>query len=76
MSGARLSQSKYALQRIVVLFGEPLIQLEEAGLTCTYLYVLRFCELENINYLVLSFVNTGVGPYEEFAEEWLHDGEI
>jgi hypothetical protein len=67
MSGQRLSQSKYALQQVVVLFGELLIQLDEAGLTHTYRDVLRYCELENINYLVLRYVNTGAGPFEEFA---------
>jgi hypothetical protein len=76
MSGQHLSQSEYALQQVVVLFGELLIQLDEAGLTHTYRDVLRYCELENINYLVLRYVNTGAGPFEEWAEEWLHDGEV
>jgi hypothetical protein len=76
MSGRRLSQSEYALQQVVVLFGELLLQLEEAGLTCTYQDVFRFCELQNIHYLVLRYVNTGAGPFQEWAEEWLHDGEV
>ena len=76
MSGRRLSPSEYALQQVVVRFGEVLIQLDEAGLTHTYRDVLRYCELENINYLVLRYVNTGAGPYEEWDEEWLHDGEV
>jgi hypothetical protein len=76
MSGQRLSHSEYALQQTVVLFGELLIQLNEAGFTRTYRDVLRYCELENINYLVLRYANTGAGPYEEFAEEWLQDGEV
>jgi hypothetical protein len=76
MSGVKLSPSEYALQRIVVLFGELLIQLDEAGLTHTYRDVLRYCELEDINYLVLRYVNTGAGPFEEWAEDWLHDGEV
>jgi hypothetical protein len=76
MSGRHLSQSKYALQQVVVLFGELLIQLDEAGLTRTYRDILRFCELDTINYLVLRYVNTGAGPYEEWAEEWLHIGEV
>jgi hypothetical protein len=76
MSGQHLSQSEYALQQVVVLFGELLIQLSEAGLTSTYRDVLRFCELENINYLVLRYVDTGAGPDEEWAEEWLHDGDV
>jgi len=76
MSGQRLSQSEYALQQVVVLFGELLIQLDEAGLTHTYCDFLRYCELDNINYLVLRYVNTGGGPFKEWAEEWLNDGEV
>ena len=76
MSGRRLSQSEYALQQGVVLSGELLIQLDAAGLTHTYRDVLRYCELENINYLVLRYVNTCAGPFEEWAEDWLHDGEV
>jgi hypothetical protein len=76
MSGAHLSPYEYALHTVVVLFGELLIQLDEAGLTDTYPHVLRYCELENIQYLVLRYVNIGAGPFEEFAEEWLHNGEV
>jgi hypothetical protein len=76
MSGRHLSQSEYALQQVVVLFGELLIQLDEAGLTHTYHDVLRYCELENINFLVLRYMNTGAGPYKEWAEDWLNDGEV
>jgi len=76
MSGRRLSHSEYALQQVVVLFGEQLIQLHETGLTRTYRDVLRYCELENINYLVLLYVNTGAGPFEEWAEERLHIREV
>jgi hypothetical protein len=76
MPGRHLSQSEYALQQVVVQFGKLLIQLNEAGLTHTYRDDLRHCELENINYLVLGYVNTGAGPYEEWAEEWLYDGEV
>jgi len=50
--------------------------LAEAGLTCTYRDVFHFCELENINYLVLRYLNTGALPYEEWAEEWLHNREV
>jgi len=76
MSGQRLSQSEHALQQVVVLFGELLTPLDEAGLTHTYRDVLRYCELQNINYLVLRYVNPGAGPFEEWAEEWLNDGEV
>ena len=75
MSGAHPSPYEYALHKVVVLFGELLIQLAEAGLTHTYRDVLRYCELEIIHFLVLRYVNTGAGPYEEWAEDWLHEGE-
>jgi hypothetical protein len=70
-----LSPYEYALHKVVVLFGELPIQLDAAGLTHTYRDILRYCQLENIQYMVLRYVNTGAGPYEEWAEEWLHEGE-
>jgi hypothetical protein len=76
MSGRHLTQSEYALQRVVELFGNLLIQLEEAHLTHTYQTVFHFCQLENIDYLVLRYLNTGALPFEEWAEEWLFDGEV
>jgi hypothetical protein len=76
MSGAHPSPYKFALQRVVILFGEYLIPLVEAGLTHTYRDVLRYSELENIHYLVLRYVNTGARPYKEWAEQWLHEGEV
>jgi hypothetical protein len=76
MSGQHLTQSEYALQRVVELFGDLLIQLEEARLTHTYQVVICFCQLENIEYLVLRYLNTGALPFEEWAEEWLFDGEV
>jgi len=75
MSGAHPSPYEYALHKVVVLFGELLVQLAEAGLTHTYRDVLRYSELENIHFLVLRYLNTGAGPYEEWAEDWLHKGE-
>jgi hypothetical protein len=50
--------------------------LEKARLTHTYQVVFRFCQLENIDYLVLRYLNTGALPFEEWAEEWLHDWEV
>jgi len=50
--------------------------LEEAGLTGTYHDIFRFCELENIDYLELRYLNTSALPFEEWAEEWLHIGEV
>jgi hypothetical protein len=76
MSGRHLTQSKYALQQVVELFGNLHIQLEEAHLTHIYQMVFRFCQLQNIDYLVLRYLNTGALPFEEWAEEWLYDWEV
>jgi len=76
MSGQRLTQSEYAIQQVVVLFGKLLSQLAEAGLTLTYRDIFRFCELEGIDFLVWRYLNTGQPPFEEWAEEWLHEGDI
>jgi len=76
MSGRHLTQSEYTLQRVVGLFGNLLSQLEESHLTDTYQVVFRFCQLENIDYLVLRYLNTGPLPFEEWAGEWLHEGEV
>jgi len=76
MSGQHLTQSEYALQQVIVLFRELLSQLTETRLTHTYQVIFHFCEPENIDYLVLRFLASGASPFEEWAEEWLHDGEI
>jgi len=69
MPGQGYTQSEYALQQIVELFGNLLFSLEEHCLTHTYRVVLRFCELEDIDYLVLRYLRTGLLPFEEFSEE-------
>jgi hypothetical protein len=76
MSGHCWTQSEYALQQVVELFGNLLIQLEEAHLTRTYQEGFRFCQLENIDYQVLRYLNSGSLPFEEWAVEWLFDGEV
>jgi len=76
MSGQPLLNYEYALQQCVVLLGELLMKLEEAGLTNTYRDIFRFCNHENIDYLVLRYLNPGLPPFEEWAEEWLHEGEV
>jgi len=53
MPGHRYTQSEYALQRIVELFGNLLFILEEHRSYHTFQQVYRFCELEDIDYLVL-----------------------
>jgi len=76
MPGHRYTPAEYALQKIVESFSNLLFELAEHRLTHTYAVVFRFCQLENIDYLVLRYLNTGALPYEEFSEEWLHDREI
>jgi len=53
-----------------------LSELAEHHLTHTYAVVFHFCELENIDYLVLKYLNTGTIPFEEYSEEWLFEGEV
>ena len=76
MSDRHLTPLEYTLQQVVMLFRELLTQLAEARLTLTYRMVFRFCKHEGINYLVLRYLNTGPPPFEEFAEEGLHDREF
>jgi hypothetical protein len=75
MPGHHYLPAEYALQRVVETFGNLLFELAEYHLTHTYAVVFCFCQFENINYLVLRYLNTGALPYEEFSEEWLFDGE-
>ena len=74
MPGRRLTQSEYAIQTIVELFGNFLFSLHEHHLTHTYSVVLCFAELENIDYQVLRYLNTGLLPFEEFSEDPVLDG--
>jgi len=69
MPGHKYTPSEYALQQVVELFGNLLFSLEEQFLPHTYQVVFRFCELENIDYLVLRYLRTGLLPFEEFSEE-------
>ena len=75
MPGHNLTQSEYALQQVVEWFGNLLFSLYEHHLTHTYRVVLRFAQLENIDYLVLRYLNTGLLPCEEFSEDLLFDEE-
>jgi hypothetical protein len=50
--------------------------VDEAGLTRTYQDILHFGMLENIDYLVLRYLNTGASKFEKWLEDWLHDGEV
>jgi len=74
MPGHRYTQSECALHQVVESFGTLLISLEEQRLTHTYRVVLHFCELENIDCLVLRYLRTGLLPFEEFSEDYLYNG--
>jgi len=69
MPGLRYAQSEYALHQVVEAFGNLLYSLEEHRLTHTYQVVFHFCELENIDYLVLRYLRTSLLPFEEFSED-------
>jgi len=69
MPGHRYTPYEYALQKVVELFGNLLYSLHEHNLHHTYNVVLLFTQLENINYLVLRYLNTGLLPFEEFSED-------
>jgi len=75
MPGHRYTHSEYALQQIVELFGNLLFGLHEHNLTHTYRVVFHFAQLENIDYLVLRYLNTGLLAFEEFSEDLLFDEE-
>jgi hypothetical protein len=76
MPGHQYTAAEYALQKVIESFGNFLFELAEHHLTHTYAVVFRFCELENIDYLVLRYLNTGALPFEEYSKEWLFDGEV
>jgi hypothetical protein len=73
MPGHHYTPAECALQRIVESFGNLLFELAEHQVTHTYAVVFRVCQIENIDYLVLRYLITGVVPFEEFSEEWLFD---
>jgi hypothetical protein len=76
MPGHHYTPAEYALQQKVESFARLLSELEEHRLTHIYAVVFRFCQYENIDFLVLRYLNTGALPFEEYSEEWLFDGEV
>jgi len=73
MPGHRYTHYKYALQQTVELFGNHLFTLHEHNLHHIYHVVFRFVQLENLDYLVLRYLNTGLLPFEEFSEDLLFE---
>jgi hypothetical protein len=76
MPGHRYAQAEYALQKVVEAFGNLHFELEEHRLIHISVVVFRFCQLDNIDCLVLRYLNTGALPFEEYSEEWLFDSEV
>jgi len=76
MSGRPLTHPEYTIQPVVGLFSELLSQFAEAGLTRSYQDIFSFCRLENIDYRELRFLNISAHPFEQWAEEWLHEREV
>jgi hypothetical protein len=70
------SPAKYALQRVVQSFRNSISELAEHHSTHIYAVVFRFCQLENIYYRVLRYLNTGTLPFEKYSEEWLVDSKV
>jgi hypothetical protein len=66
-----MTESGYSLQQVVVSFGKLLSQLAKPHSSHHYQVVFHVCELKNINYLVLRYLNSGAPPFKEWAEEWL-----
>jgi len=75
MPGHRYTPYEYALQKVVELFGNLLYTLQEHNLTHIYEVVLRFAQLESIDFLVLQYLHTGLLPFEEFSEDQWYDEE-
>jgi hypothetical protein len=75
MPGHKYTPAEYALQRVVESFGKLLFELAEHNQTHTYAVVVCFCQIENIDYLVLRYLNTGTLPFEEVSKEWLFDND-
>jgi hypothetical protein len=75
MPGHQYTQAEYAQPKAVESFGNLLYELAEHNLTHTYAVVFCFCQLENIDYPVLIYLNTGALPLQEYSEEWLFDNE-
>jgi hypothetical protein len=59
-----------------MLFGVVLSLLAEGCLTWTYHDFFGICPLDNIDSMVLRFLNTGPPPFEELAEKLLDSAEV
>jgi hypothetical protein len=76
MPGHHYTPAEYALQQKVESFARLLSELEEHCLTHIYAVGFLFCQHENIDSLVLRYLNTCAIPSEEYSEEWLFNREV
>jgi len=75
MAEHKYTQAEYVLQKVVENFCILLFKLAEQRLTHIYGMGYHFCQLQNIDRLVLTYHNTGALPVGEFSEEWLYEDE-
>jgi len=75
MRGHRYTNYEYALQLTVELFGNLQFTLHKHNLHHIYHVVFHFVQLENLDYLALRDLNTGLLPFKEFSEDLLLDEE-
>jgi hypothetical protein len=76
MPGHSYTPAEYAMQQVVESFGNFLFELSEHHLTHTYAVVFCVCQFENIDYLVMQYLNTGALPFKECSKECLFDDEV
>jgi hypothetical protein len=76
MPGHPYTPAQYALQRVVKRFSNLLFEFAQHHLTNTYAVVFCFCQFENIDSLVLRYLDTGAIPFEGFSEERVFDHEV
>jgi len=60
MAGHQYTPAEYTLQWILKSFGDLLFQSKEYQLAHMYHVVSCFCELQNVDYVVLRYLNTGI----------------
>jgi len=76
MCGQQLKQSLSAILKNVKLLGDLISQLNDQSLTHISAVVARVAHYNSIRFLVHRDLSTGLLPFEEFSEEWFHEGDI
>jgi len=76
MSGQQMTKSQYAIQKNVELLGNLILQVGDQRLTDISTGVAHFAHCNGIGYLVHRYLSTRLLPFEEFCDEWFHQGDI